>query len=94
MSSVKPHLLHILSRALDNWFVERKHSVLAELEKEDTVAEDIERVAGERMSDEYLERVVDAVLKDSKIQDLGSGVPKLLVQQVSAGINSNRMMPI
>ncbi len=83
MSTAKPDLLHILSSSLSGWFVKRKHIILAELEKEGVGGDDVEAIASERLADEYLERVVERVRKDPKIESLGSGVAELLVRQVS-----------
>ena len=83
MSRVKPHLRRILNSALAGWFVERKHTIFGELEKEGIIAaKDVEKIASERISAEYLERVADAILKDKSVQELGSGVAELLVEQV------------
>ena len=81
MKRAKPHLRRILESMLSSWFVERKHTICAELLKEGVSDKDIEKIANERISMEYLERVADALIHDKGMKELGPGVAELLVEQ-------------
>ena len=82
MRRATPHLRRILDNMMSGWFVERKHTMFAELQKEGVADKDIEKMANERISTEYLERVADALLNDKGVKALGPGVAELLIKQV------------
>ena len=82
ISSAKPHLLHILNAAIQDWIPEQRQELLKEYRSRGITDEDETAFLLKKdIAQAYYERVCQMILNDKGIERLGSGVAQLLVNQ-------------
>jgi len=86
MNKAKPLLARIVDRESQGWFPQFREDVLTELQTKLHDNSTLQLEANKRVSAEYLRRVSAAILRDEEISSIGPGIPRLLVDQLRAGI--------
>uniref|UniRef100_A0A1A9VB52 Uncharacterized protein n=1 Tax=Glossina austeni TaxID=7395 RepID=A0A1A9VB52_GLOAU len=84
MRKALPILLCILERETRGWFLHFRERLIAELRAKKLTDKDIEEEVNEAVMKEYLQRVYSSILSNSKLLELGVGIPELLVQQAQS----------
>ncbi|XP_054716194.1 uncharacterized protein LOC129225725 [Uloborus diversus] len=85
-----PAIANILEKESRGWFLPFREKVISELKTKKLSEDELERVTNILVLDEYLRRVFAAILTHPQIQELGSGIGSLLVEQAQAVILMHR----
>ena len=86
MSRAKPVLMKLLERETHGWFPEFRERIISELKSRNLSNSELEHEANKKIASEYVKRVCSAVMASDDINDIGEGIPKLLVDQLKAGV--------
>jgi hypothetical protein len=84
MSSVKPHLLHILNTAILDWIPERRKELMKQCRQQGiTDDEEMSYELEQTIKEEYFERIIKLIYSDQGIDRIGGkdGLAELLVSQ-------------
>ncbi|XP_059610904.1 uncharacterized protein LOC132257878 isoform X1 [Phlebotomus argentipes] len=84
MRKTLPILIGILERETRGWFLHFRERLIAEMREKKMPDEEIEEEVNEAVMKEYLQRVYSSILSNTDLEDLGVGVPQLLVQQAQS----------
>ncbi|XP_055375175.1 uncharacterized protein LOC129607934 isoform X2 [Condylostylus longicornis] len=79
-----PILIGILERETRGWFLHFRERLITELREKKLSDKEIEEEVNEAVMKEYLQRVYSSILNNSDLEDLGDGIPQLLVQQAQS----------
>jgi len=86
MSRAKPGLMKIMEKEAQGWFPDFREKIISELKSRNLSNYELEHEANKKISNEYVRRVCSAVLSSEGLNAIGKGIPKLLVEQVKAGV--------
>ena len=84
MRKALPILVNILEKETRGWFLHFRERLIAEMREKKMSDIEIEEEVNDAVMKEYLQRVYTSILSNTDLEDLGQGVPQLLVQQAQS----------
>lgn len=92
MRKALPILVNILEKETRGWFLHFRERLIAELREKKMTDTEIEEEVNMAVMREYLQRVYTSILSNQELEDLGDGIPQLLVQQAQSVVIMHKLV--